>query len=70
MNYKILLDTDIGDDIDDALALSLAFSSEEVEVVGITTVMRDTVKRGKTVKKLLILKTSMKLTNMQTDILI
>ena len=52
MKEKIFIDTDVGDDIDDALALSLAFSSEEVEVVGITTVMRDTVKRGKTVKKL------------------
>lgn len=53
MKEKIFIDTDIGDDIDDAMALSLAFSSEEVEVVGITTVMRDTIKRGRMVKRLL-----------------
>ncbi len=35
---KILIDTDIGGDIDDALALALALNSPEVEIVGITTV--------------------------------
>lgn len=35
---KILIDTDIGGDIDDALALALALNSPELEVVGISTV--------------------------------
>ena len=37
----ILLDTDIGDDIDDAFALSLALRSPEVRLVGVTTVFKD-----------------------------
>ncbi len=35
---KILLDTDIGSDIDDALALTYLLSKQECELVGITTV--------------------------------
>jgi len=35
---KVIIDTDIGDDIDDALALALALSSPELEVIAITTV--------------------------------
>ena len=34
---KIILDTDIGDDVDDAFALGLALQSPEVEIVGVTT---------------------------------
>ncbi len=34
---KIILDTDIGDDIDDAYALALALSSPELEIVGVVT---------------------------------
>lgn|GEM_PF-4959076 len=34
---KILIDTDIGDDIDDALAIAYALNSKSIEVVGITT---------------------------------
>jgi inosine-uridine nucleoside N-ribohydrolase len=37
---KIIIDTDIGDDVDDSLAIALALSSPEIEVVGITTVFR------------------------------
>jgi purine nucleosidase len=37
----VLIDTDIGDDIDDALALALALASPELEVRGITTVHGD-----------------------------
>ena len=33
----ILIDTDIGGDIDDALALALALNSPEINLVGITT---------------------------------
>ncbi|MGH7486845.1 MAG: hypothetical protein ACREMY_14775, partial [bacterium] len=37
----ILFDTDIGDDIDDALALGLALQSPELDVRGVTTVSDD-----------------------------
>lgn len=42
----ILLDTDIGDDIDDALALALILNSPELELRGITTVFRNTPRRA------------------------
>jgi len=38
----IILDTDIGDDIDDALALALALQSPELDVRAVTTVIDDT----------------------------
>jgi len=37
----VFLDTDIGDDIDDALALALALQSPELQVLGISTVLQD-----------------------------
>jgi inosine-uridine nucleoside N-ribohydrolase len=37
----ILLDTDIGSDVDDAFALALALSSPEVDLLGVTTVGSD-----------------------------
>lgn len=43
---KIIIDTDIGDDADDALAICLALKSEELEVMGITTVFRNTAARA------------------------
>ncbi len=49
---KIILDTDPGDDIDDALAIALGLSSKEVEFVGITTVFKNTNDRARLVKKL------------------
>lgn len=52
MKCKILLDTDIGDDIDDALALGLALKLPEVELVGITTVFGDTDKRARIAAKI------------------
>lgn len=42
----ILIDTDIGTDIDDAFALGLAFGSYELDVRGITTVGDDTHNRA------------------------
>ncbi len=39
---RIIIDTDIGDDIDDALALHLALASPALEVAGITTVFKYT----------------------------
>ncbi len=40
--HGVLIDTDIGDDIDDALALALALRSPEIELLGVTTVFGDT----------------------------
>lgn len=50
---KILFDTDIGSDIDDALALLLLLRLREVELVGVTTVYGDTLLRAKVAKKIL-----------------
>ena len=50
---KILLDTDIGDDIDDALALALALNSPEIDLIGITTVFGDTARRADLAQHLL-----------------
>mgnify|MGYP000859425328 CR=1 FL=1 len=50
---KIIIDTDIGDDIDDALAISFALNSPELEVIGITTVFRNTDIRAKMAANLL-----------------
>jgi inosine-uridine nucleoside N-ribohydrolase len=43
----VFIDTDIGDDIDDALALALLLCSPEVTVVGISTVFGDTSLRAR-----------------------
>src|SRR5258706_3843435 len=43
---KIIIDTDIGDDIDDAFAVALALRSPELQVVGITTSFGDTEARA------------------------
>lgn len=40
--YALFIDTDIGDDIDDAFAVALALSSPEIELKGISTVFGDT----------------------------
>ena len=50
---RVLLDTDIGDDIDDALALALALRLAEIELVGVTTVFRDTQARARMARHLL-----------------
>ncbi len=51
---RLLLDTDIGDDIDDAMALGYICKSGAFDLVGITTVFRDTVMRARVAKKLLV----------------
>ena len=50
---RILIDTDIGSDVDDAIAITLALKSPELEVVGITTVYGDTILRARIALKLL-----------------
>ncbi|WP_308634977.1 nucleoside hydrolase [Paenibacillus silvisoli] len=50
---KIIIDTDIGDDIDDALAIAFALESPELEVIGITTVFKNVTARAKIAVNLL-----------------
>lgn len=52
--FKLLIDTDIGDDIDDAVALYTAMAMK-MELIGVTTVFRNTVDRARMVKKLMTL---------------
>ncbi|MGA3263372.1 MAG: nucleoside hydrolase [Terracidiphilus sp.] len=48
-----ILDTDIGDDIDDAFALALALRSPELRLLGVTTTYGDTELRAKLVNRYL-----------------
>jgi inosine-uridine nucleoside N-ribohydrolase len=50
---KVILDTDIGDDIDDAYALALIASSKSVRLLGVTTAFGETQKRAQIAAKLL-----------------
>lgn len=52
MLNKVIIDTDLGTDIDDAMAISLAMKSPEIEVVGITTVYGDSKYRAKLASRL------------------
>ena len=49
----VILDTDIGDDIDDAFALALLLRSPEVKLLGITTAFGDTELRARLVNRYL-----------------
>src|SRR4029077_17486702 len=50
---RIIIDTDVGDDVDDAFALGLALNSPEVKILGITTAWGDTKLRACLVDRLL-----------------
>src|SRR5216684_9240803 len=50
---KVIIDTDIGDDVDDAFAVALALHSPEVQILGITTAFGDTETRAKLVDRML-----------------
>jgi purine nucleosidase len=50
---KVIIDTDIGDDIDDAFAIALALRSPELEILGISTTFGDTEARAKIVDRML-----------------
>jgi len=50
---KVIIDTDIGDDIDDAFAIALALKSPELEILGISTTFGDTEARAKILDRLL-----------------
>ncbi len=49
----VIIDTDIGDDIDDAFALAIALSSPELRIVGITSDWGNTPLRAQLIQKLL-----------------
>ncbi|GAC1613680.1 MAG: nucleoside hydrolase [Ktedonobacteraceae bacterium] len=51
--HSVLVDTDIGDDIDDALAIALILRSPEIDLRGITTVFGDTQRRARLAQHLL-----------------
>lgn len=53
VKQSILIDTDIGDDVDDALALALALRSPEIELLGVTTVFGATQRRAQLAAHLL-----------------
>lgn len=50
---KIIIDTDLGDDVDDVLAIALALRSPEIEILGITTVYKNTAMRSQLALELL-----------------
>jgi purine nucleosidase len=50
---KVIIDTDIGDDIDDAFAIALAVRSPELEILGVTTTFGDTEARARIPDRLL-----------------
>jgi purine nucleosidase/pyrimidine-specific ribonucleoside hydrolase len=50
---KVILDTDIGDDIDDVLALGLVCASPELELVGVTTVFGNVLARARQARTVL-----------------
>ncbi len=50
---KLIIDTDIGDDIDDAFAIALLLASPETEILGVTTVYRNAYLRAKIAKHLI-----------------
>jgi purine nucleosidase len=50
---KIIIDTDIGDDVDDAFAVALALRSPEQQILGISTTIGDTETRARLLDRLL-----------------
>ncbi|HEY66528.1 MAG TPA: nucleoside hydrolase [Caldilineae bacterium] len=53
MAIPVILDTDIGSDVDDALALALLLATPEVELLGVCTVYGDVACRARIAQKLL-----------------
>ena len=50
---KVIIDTDVGDDIDDAFAITLALRSPELRILGFTTAFGDTTLRARLLDRLL-----------------
>lgn len=51
--HKVIVDMDIGDDIDDAFALGLLLQSPEIDIIGITTAWGDTALRAQLLERML-----------------
>src|SRR5215472_5454857 len=49
----VIIDTDVGDDVDDAFAIALAMQSPEVRILGITTAWGDTKLRARLAERFL-----------------
>ncbi len=49
---KIIIDTDLGDDTDDAAAIIMALNSTELDIIGFCTVFNNTIKRAEMVMDL------------------
>jgi len=52
---KVIIDTDIGDDIDDLLALLYLLNSRDIEIIGIISAYQNTARRAKQISKVLSL---------------
>jgi inosine-uridine nucleoside N-ribohydrolase len=50
--HRVILDTDIGSDVDDALALAMLFGAADVELLGVTTVYGDVDVRSRIARRL------------------
>ncbi|WP_159622737.1 nucleoside hydrolase [Ruania rhizosphaerae] len=50
-HHSVVLDTDLGTDVDDAMALALLLGSPEVELAAVTTVYGDTLLRARLVQR-------------------
>jgi purine nucleosidase len=50
---KVIIDTDIGDDIDDAFAVALALDSPELDILGFTTTTGNTIARALILNRML-----------------
>ena len=53
MRRRVVLDTDIGSDVDDALCLALGLAAPELELVALTSVGREAKTRARVASKLL-----------------
>ncbi|WP_433674237.1 nucleoside hydrolase [Microbacterium gorillae] len=53
--HRVILDTDIGSDVDDLMALALILGTPTVDLVGITTVYGDTALRARLAQRVLTL---------------
>ncbi|SKB00564.1 purine nucleosidase [Agreia bicolorata] len=53
IQHRVILDTDIGSDVDDLMALALLLGTPSVELVGVTTVYGDTALRARLAKRVL-----------------
>ena len=53
IRHKVILDTDIGTDVDDILALAFILASPELDLLGVTTAYGDTTLRAKIVHRVL-----------------